>query len=43
MAVAYPNLMFSNEEDGVMLGSGEYNVWINVNESGEMKVTGINN
>lgn len=43
MAVAYPNLMFGNATDGVMLGDGQYNVWINLDESGGMKVTAINN
>lgn len=43
MAVAYPNLMFDKEGDGVMLGNGQYNVWINLNEKGQLKVTVINN
>lgn len=43
MAVTYPNLMFGNTADGVMLGDGQYNVWINLDENGNMKVTAINN
>lgn len=43
MAVAYPNIMFSNSMDGVMLGDGSYNVWINLDENGNLKVTSINN
>lgn len=43
MAVAYPNILFSNATDGVMLGGGAYNVWINRNKNGNLKVISINN
>lgn len=43
MAVAYANIMFANGTDGVMLGDGNYNVWINQNTEGKLKVVGINN
>ena len=43
MAVAYPNFMFANASDGVMLGDGTYNIWFNKDANGEMKVVAINN
>lgn len=43
MAVTYPNLMFCNGTDGAMLGDGQYNVWLNTDEKGQLKVTAINN
>lgn len=43
MAIAYPNMMMSNATDGVMLGDGNFNVWIDENENGELRVTAINN
>lgn len=43
MAVAYPNLMFCNMTDGAMLGDGQYNIWINTDKNGELKVVSINN
>lgn len=43
MAVAYADIMFSNGEDGAMLGDGSYNVWINTDENGKLKVVSINN
>ncbi|SES65817.1 hypothetical protein [[Clostridium] polysaccharolyticum] len=43
MAAAYPNLMPGNETDGVMLGDGQYNVWIQLDDNGQMKVAAIHN
>lgn len=43
MAVAYPNMMFSNATDGVMLGEGTCNVWIQNVDGDQLKVVAINN
>ncbi len=43
MAVANADIMFCNGDDGVMLGDGSYNVWINTDEEGKLKVVSINN
>lgn len=43
MAAAYADIMFANEEDGVLLGDGSYNVWMNLDTEGKLKVICINN
>lgn len=43
MAVANADIMFCNGDDGVMLGDGSYNIWINTDEEGKLKVVSINN
>ncbi len=42
MMDTYPEFMFSNGEDGVMVGSDSYNVWINKNEDGRLKIVAMN-
>lgn len=39
---SFPKFMFCNAE-GVMIGSGEYNIWFTVLEDGEIKIIALNN